>query len=78
MNLLPFGFLSGSCEQAMFHRHVTQHILQSGKMLGGQDLSRCHEAGLVPVIEGNEHTHQGHQCFSAANISLQQTIQLPA
>ena len=54
------------------------HSGDGGKVLGGQNLSRCHQTGLKPIIHSDQHTHQGDQCFAAADISLQQTVHLMA
>ena len=45
-------------------------------MLDSQYLGWGHQARLKAIIDGNEHTHQGHQCFSAAHITLQQAVHL--
>ena len=45
-------------------------------MLGGKYFGRSHDAGLKPVVDGHEHSHECHQCFTASHIALQQPVHL--
>ena len=47
-------------------------------MLLGQDLRRRHHASLEAVVDGHEHTHQPHDGFATADISLKQAVHLNA
>ena len=47
-------------------------------MLGGENLCRGHDGGLIAVVEGDQHTHYGNKGFAATHISLQQTVHLLA
>ena len=45
-------------------------------MLISQNFCRGHQAGLVLIVERNEHTHKRHHRLTAAYIPLQQTVHL--
>ena len=45
-------------------------------MLGGEDFCRSHEAGLITIIQGDQHAHNGYQCFPASHIALEQPVHL--
>ena len=45
-------------------------------MLFGQDLRGCHDTGLIAVVDGDEHRHQGHQRLTGAYVALQQAVHL--
>ena len=47
-------------------------------MLGGENLRRGHDGGLVTVVEGDQHTHHGDKGFAASHVSLQQAVHLLA
>ena len=47
-------------------------------MLGSQYFRRCHQTGLVAIVNGHQHGHQSHHRFAAAHIALQQTVHLEA
>ena len=45
-------------------------------MLLCQNLRGSHDAGLIAVVNGDEHRHQGHQRLAASYIALQQAVHL--
>ena len=47
-------------------------------MLFGENLCGSHDARLVAVIYGDECYHEGHESLSAAHVSLEQAVHLPA
>ena len=54
------------------------HRFQPLVVLGGQYLGGGHQAGLVAVVDGDEHAHEGDQGFAAAHVALQQPVHLAA
>ena len=71
-------FAAGRTGEQPHRNQPFGHPGDGGKVLGGQNLSRGHQTGLKPIIHSDQHTHQGDQCFAAADISLQQTVHLVA
>ena len=47
-------------------------------MLLGEDFGRCHDARLITIVEGDEHSHQRHKGLAGAYVALEQTVHLPA
>ena len=45
-------------------------------MLFGEDLRGCHDTGLIAVVDGDEHRHQGDERLARADIALQQSVHL--
>ena len=45
-------------------------------MLFGEYFRGGHDTGLITIIDGNEHRHQGHQCLTGTDVTLQQTVHL--
>ena len=45
-------------------------------MLLCEDLRRSHDTGLIAVVDGNEHRHQGHKGLARPHIPLQKTVHL--
>ena len=70
--------LHHTCQQGYADRHVAEKLHDGLQMLFGQDFRRCHDAGLVTVVDGDEHRHQCHEGLAAADVALQQTVHLPA
>ena len=55
-----------------------QEFPDSLQVLLGQDFRRSHDAGLIAVVDGNEHGHQCYEGFARAHVALQQTVHLAA
>ena len=47
-------------------------------MLAGQNFGRSHYARLIAIVQGDEGGHEGHDCFSATHVTLQQAVHLLA
>ena len=47
-------------------------------MLFGKDLRGSHDTGLIAVVDGDEHRHQGDERLSRAYITLKQSVHLSA
>ena len=45
-------------------------------MLGGKNLSRSHNAPLIPIANRYEYGKESHQGLPASHITLQQTVHL--
>ena len=45
-------------------------------MLCGEDFGRSHEAGLVTIVQSDQHAHHRYQCFSAPYIPLEKPVHL--
>ena len=67
--LAPFA-LDDACEQG----HADVHVLEKGhdglQVLFGKDLGRCHDAGLIAVVDGDEHRHEGYECLTTTHVAL--------
>ena len=61
-------------EQSQTHRQTIQHIFERDKMLLGQNFRRGHERGLELVFAREQHCGNGHHCFAAAYIALQEPV----
>ena len=72
----PFLSFHRTCQEFHPHIHSKQQLFDCIVMLVSQNLSRRHHTSLKTIIKGNQHTHQGHQCFPTSHIPLQQTIHL--
>ena len=78
IELPSLPYFGGTRQQGEVDIHVLQLLLQGGKMLCGQDFSRCHEAGLETIVQGQEHHHKGNDGLAAAHVTLQQAVHLMA
>jgi hypothetical protein len=45
-------------------------------VLIGKDFRRCHDACLVAIIDGNKAAYKCHECLTATDIALQQSVHL--
>ena len=77
-NLLTLLALHDASKQFYADRHAFQELTNALQVLLCQDFRRCHHAGLITIVQGNEHGHQGHQCLSATHVALQQAVHLTA
>ncbi len=75
-HLLPAPPLDDAREQCHTDGHVVQKVHDGLQVLLGQYLRRGHDAGLVAVVQRNEHRHQCHQRLAAAHVALQQAVHL--
>lgn len=74
----PFLFPGGTGEEADADGSVLQQVGYGLEVLDGQDFSGGHDAGLVAVVEGEEHAHEGHEGFSASHVALEKAVHLLA
>ena len=63
-HLAPFLSFDDAREQLHTNGHVAKKVTDGGEMLFGKNLRRSHDAGLIAVVEGDEHRHQGHERLS--------------
>ena len=75
--LSPLAF-HNACEQGYPYIHIFQEAHDGLQMLLGEDLRGCHDTGLIAVVDGDEHRHQGDERLARAYIALQQTVHLTA
>ncbi|CCX45177.1 unknown [Prevotella sp. CAG:1031] len=47
-------------------------------MLSGKDFGGRHQGGLIAVAHRYQHTEQGYECLSAADVALKQSVHLAA
>jgi hypothetical protein len=76
-----YGFrfcLYRTAEKTHRDAQVADQFGDIGKVLLGQDFGGRHEAGLVAVVDGHEHGHQGHDGFAAAYVALHEAVHLLA
>ena len=45
-------------------------------MLGGEDFGGRHEAGLGAVVDSQQHAHESHEGFAAADVALHEAVHL--
>ena len=45
-------------------------------VLGGEDLRRRHDTGLVAVIDGEQAAHEGHEGLAGTDVALQEAVHL--
>ena len=79
--LLDFLLLAGlerADEQFDVDIESSQHLLEVGKMLGGENLGRSHEACLAAVVECDEDGEERHEGLAASDVALEQTVHLAA
>ena len=76
--LFAFGLLGASSQQGEVHVHAFELRSQRLKMLSGKDFRRCHERGLIAVVEGEKHYHQSDYGLAASDVALQQSVHLVA
>ena len=55
--LTPFA-LYDTRQQGYAHIHTVQESHDSLQVLFGKNLRRCHDTGLIAVVDGDEHRHQ--------------------
>ena len=77
-HLLALSALDDAREQLYADGHIAQELLDSLQMLLSQYLGGSHDAGLIAVVQGNEHRHQRHQRLSRTHVALQQAVHLAA
>ena len=68
--------LDDAREQFHAYWHVAEKVANGGEVLLCQDLRGCHDAGLIAVVDRQEHGHEGHERLARAYIALQQTVHL--
>ena len=73
----PFAF-DAAREQLHPYVHPTQHTGDGFVVLASQYLGGGHHAGLITVVQGDEHGHQCHQRLATAHIALKQAVHLTA
>ena len=73
-NGLPIRSLDRPGQQLHAHRQITQHLPKAGEMLLSEDFRGRHDAGLTPVVDGEQGRQQGHHRLSAAHVALQQAV----
>ena len=72
-------FLAGRTgKQLDAHADGSEQRAQRLIMLRGENLGRRHHAGLVTVVDGHEHRHEGDKGLAAAHIALQEAVHLAA
>ena len=77
-NLLALLALHDARQQFYSDIHPFQKFTDGLQMLFGKNLGRCHEACLVTVVQGYEHSHQRHERLARTHVALQQTVHLLA
>ena len=65
-------------EQFHMHIHIAKKFADGGIVLFSKNLGRCHDAGLVAIIQSYKHRHQRHKSLARAYVALQQTVHLRA
>ena len=75
---LPIRGLDGSRQQFHADGQVAEHLPKAGEVLLGQDFRGGHDAGLTPVVHGEQGGQQGHHRLSAAHVALQQAVHVGA
>ena len=67
-----------ACQQGHADIHALQEVHDGLEVLLGQNFRRSHDAGLIAVVQCDEHRHQRDEGFSATYVALQQTVHLPS
>ena len=70
--------LDDARQQFYLYGHVAEKLPDGLQVLLGQDFGGGHDAGLVAIVDGNEHRHQRHQRLAGADVALQQAVHLAA
>ena len=65
-----------ACQQGHTDVHALQEVHDGLEVLLGQNLRRSHDAGLIAVVQCDEHRHQRDEGLSATHVALQQTVHL--
>ena len=73
--LTTFAFYDTS-KQGYTDVHIFQKTHDGLQVLFCEDFRGCHDAGLIPIVDGNQHRHERYQCLARAHIALQQTVHL--
>ena len=47
-------------------------------MLLCKNFGRCHQAGLITVVQSDEHSHQGNERLARAYVALKEPVHLSA
>ena len=68
--------LDDAREQFHAYGHVAEKVANGGEVLLCQDLCGCHDAGLIAVVDRQEHGHEGHERLARPHVALQQTVHL--
>ena len=76
-NLLAFLSLHHTSQQFHADGHVAQEVADGLQVLFGQDFRGRHDAGLIAVVQGDEHGHECHEGLARPYVTLQQTVHLP-
>ena len=77
-NRLPLLSFDRPGQQFDTDIHTEKQFPNCFVMLIGQNFGGSHHTCLKTVIQSKQHTHQCHQRFTAADISLKQAVHLPA
>ena len=76
MQRVPIPFFGGAGEQPHIDRGVFEHFGYGLEMLVGEDFRGGHDAGLIAIVEREQHAHEGHEGLSASHVALQQPVHL--
>ena len=71
-----FAGLRGAGEDGHPHAEPLDHAADGGRVLAGQNLGGGHHAGLVAVVDGQQHRHERHERLAAPHVALQQAVHL--
>ena len=76
--LLPFLALDDAGEEFHPDVHALQEIADGLQMLLCEDFGRCHQTGLIAVVQSDEHSHQGYERLARAYVALKEPVHLSA
>ena len=61
-------------QQGHPHPKGGEQAVEVLRVLGGQNFRRSQQSGLIPAADTGPDGGGGHQCFTAAHVSLQQAV----
>ena len=73
--LSPFAF-DNTRQQGYADGQSLQEVHDGLQVLFGKYLGGGHDAGLITVVQCDEHRHQCYECLARAYVTLQQTVHL--
>ena len=69
-NLLATFALYNTSKQGHSDVHIFQKTHDGLQVLLCEDFRGGHDAGLIPIVDSNQHRHERYQCLSRAYIAL--------
>ena len=59
-----------ACKQFHSNVHSLEEVTDGLEMLFGKNFRWCHQACLIPIVEGDEHGHEGNECLAGTHVAL--------